>query len=113
MPTILSIGREPTLLATREGVLNTAGFRVHSVTTDSRQLGELVRQGADLAILCHSVQGRPLKRIVSLLKHAGISYVCMDRSATYEPEKFISDVLVRTKIGPTAETHRSLREACE
>ena len=65
--TILSVGDDRHLLSTRQLVLESAGYEVHSVSA-IQALGEKVISRIDLAILCHSVQGEEAAAVISSLR---------------------------------------------
>jgi hypothetical protein len=59
---VLSVGDDARLLETRELVLASAGYIVHSVNSDEI-LGEEFMQQIDIAIICHSVSTKRAERV--------------------------------------------------
>jgi DNA-binding response OmpR family regulator len=97
MPNVISIGTDEVLLATRERLLQSAGFKVLSITPADERLPQVLAQGADLVIICHSVVDKSLAEVLRQVKCAGARFIYMDAKTPYHPQTFLEQVLRRSR----------------
>lgn len=88
--TVLSIGDDMRLLETREMVLASAGYAVHSASSDDTLNKELIQE-ADITVICHSVSTKRASRVAEAIHilgpdipilHLGAFRAC--QQSTYE-----------------------------
>lgn len=89
MTTILSLGRDHSLMAIRTMVLQQAGYAVTEAYSGSEALEHLRDAQFDLMLICHTVPDLELKKLVAavLLFQPGLQIVYINSSghhSTYE-----------------------------
>jgi DNA-binding response OmpR family regulator len=68
---VLSVGRDPELLGTRNLVLHSAGYIVVSAASIKEAVDRFADGDFDLVILCHSIPPRERKRLTFLIRASG------------------------------------------
>lgn len=103
---ILSIGDDPALLITRQMVLESEGFLVHSISSREAGIYEQKEiQEVDLVLICHSVEEACAAAIAELLKenHPGLPIVLLssgydrlvhfdEQIASPEPQNLLTSI---------------------
>lgn len=64
---ILSVGRDPQLLNTRNRFLANAGFNIISATTMPQILNLVFEEKFDAALLCNSIQGEDRRMLAGII----------------------------------------------
>jgi DNA-binding response OmpR family regulator len=85
--TILSAGKDESLLETRKLVLQSAGYAVITAFGVDESI-RLCREGThfDLAILCHTIPHAGKRRLISTLRQAcSVPVICLQGSQADQP----------------------------
>ena len=102
MPRILSISRNPTLLATRNDALALAGYSVAVPREPSEAVLLASQQPFDAVVIGHSVEHETREGLIRALRnlrpHTPIVFVYRDPERVEEP---LADVSVDVTAGPT------------
>jgi DNA-binding response OmpR family regulator len=67
---LLSIGADPSVLATRSDVLKRAGYLVSTATTESSARKILGEAGFDLVVVCHSLAAADRMKVIQAAQQA-------------------------------------------
>ena len=65
---ILSVGRDPQLLNTRNRFLETAGFTIVSCTTMPQIINTVFEENFNAALLCNSIQGEDRRMLAGIIR---------------------------------------------
>jgi CheY-like chemotaxis protein len=68
---VLAVGRDPSLLKTRNLVLQSAGYMVESASSVKEAVDRFQSGDFDLVLLCHSVPRKDRDRLTSLIRTSG------------------------------------------
>jgi DNA-binding response OmpR family regulator len=95
---LLSIGADPSVLATRSDVLKQAGYLVSTASSETSARQILGQGGFDLVVVCHSLSPSDRLKIMQLVRSSQrAKVVAISRSPEPEPS---ADASVHSLDGP-------------
>jgi DNA-binding response OmpR family regulator len=102
MPRLLSISRNPRLLATRNDALALAGFNVVSPRTPEQSLLLLQQEHFDAVIIGHSVEPNLRRQLITLIRdsHPGIPIAFVFAAEEHAGDEPLADFAVDISHGP-------------
>jgi DNA-binding NtrC family response regulator len=95
---LLSIGSDPSVLATRSDVLKQAGYLVSTASSETSARQILGQGGFDLVVVCHSLSSSDRMKIMQSVRSTQrAKVVAINRSPEPEPD---ADASVHSLDGP-------------
>ncbi|MEO6120526.1 MAG: hypothetical protein ABIP12_07550 [Terriglobales bacterium] len=96
---LLSIGTDPSVLATRSDVLKRAGYLVSTASSESSARQILGQGGFDLVVVCHSLTSADRLKIMQAVRATETSPKLVAINRSPEPEA-AADASIHSLDGP-------------